>query len=103
MVTIFNTFQSNSEIMGLHPEIVIVKIILSRISLAYSISQKIGLFKHGDMENTKCSLEFYQKHFDNVNLKKNFASLELGPRDSANTVLFNKAFVFQNMFGKVNL
>ena len=66
------------------------KIILSRFSLAYSIWQKLGFFRHGKMDQSAYVISVFNAHCERVGLKshlKNRVILELGPGDSIATAI----------------
>ena len=66
------------------------KIILSRLPLAYSIWQKLGLFRHGKMDQSAYVISVFNAHGEWVGLKshlKNRVILELGPGDSIATAI----------------
>ena len=72
------------------------KIILSRIPVSYATWRKLGLFRHGDMQNPEHALRTFKSHFERAasiqNIPKEFVSLELGPGDSLLSGVIAKAF-----------
>lgn len=71
------------------------KIVLSRLSTGYRIWQRIGLFKHGQMEDPSYALSCYETHYKRVSFSRKgngFVCLELGPGDSLFSALITRAF-----------
>ena len=69
---------------------IIVKVILSRIPMAYHFWKKIGLFEHGGMQNEQYARDVFNKHIQNYKkeIANGFTALELGPGDSVYSALF---------------
>jgi predicted SAM-dependent methyltransferase len=65
------------------------KIILSRLPFGYRIWQRLGLFRHGDMDEVSYILGVFNKHVSRSGYKdlKGKTILELGPGDSIGTAL----------------
>jgi hypothetical protein len=66
------------------------KIVLSRLPFGYQLWQKIGLFRHGKMDQTSYLLHVFDKHVARVILANDLKGktiLELGPGDSIGTAL----------------
>jgi SAM-dependent methyltransferase len=73
---------------------VLVKIILSRLPFGYSLWQKIGLFRHGQMDSSHYALKVFNSHLKRVELDGKLEGkvvLELGPGDSISTSLMAHA------------
>jgi len=71
------------------------KIILSRIPSNYRLWQRIGIFKHGQMEQPAYALKVFKMHYERVDFTrkgKGFVVLELGPGDSLFSALIADAF-----------
>lgn len=72
-----------------------VKIIISRIPFGYQFWQKIGLFRHGSMDNSEYSISVFQSHIissrygSDINGK---VILELGPGDSISTAIIAASY-----------
>jgi len=66
------------------------KIVISRIPIGYQFWQKMGLFRHGSMDNSEYSIRVFQSH---INLNRSGTDirgkvlLELGPGDSIATAI----------------
>lgn len=71
---------------------VATKIILSRLSIAYAVSSRLGLFRHGKMAQSNYAYGVFKQHFDHVKPAEGFVSLELGPGDTLASILLSKAF-----------
>jgi SAM-dependent methyltransferase len=74
---------------------VLVKIILSRLPFGYSLWQKIGLFRHGQMDSSDYALNVFSSHLKRVELDGRLEGkvvLELGPGDSISTSLMAHAY-----------
>ncbi len=73
---------------------IIGKIILSRIPLIYQIWQKLGIFRHGKMDDVDYALQTFLMHIKNLKLENKIDGmtiLELGPGDSASSALIASA------------
>ena len=73
---------------------IIAKIILSRIPMMYQIWQRLGLFRHGKMDNAEYAIETFMFHIKNCNFynKQNgLTILEIGPGDSVASALIAKS------------
>jgi SAM-dependent methyltransferase len=74
---------------------VLVKIILSRLPFGYSLWQKMGLFRHGQMDSSDYALNVFNSHLKRVELDGRLEGkvvLELGPGDSISTSLMAHAY-----------
>jgi SAM-dependent methyltransferase len=74
---------------------ILSKIILSRIPSNYRLWQRIGIFKHGQMEQPAYALKVFKMHYERVDFTrkgKGFVVLELGPGDSLFSALIADAF-----------
>jgi SAM-dependent methyltransferase len=71
------------------------KIVLARLPLPYSLWEKIGLFKQGQMERPEYAQKVFRRHFDDARFARkadNFVGLELGPGDSLSSALIASTF-----------
>ena len=70
---------------------ILIKIILYRLPFVYQIWQKIGIFRHGKMDNIDYAIEKFFMHISDLNIDikniKGKTILELGPGDSAASAL----------------
>jgi len=69
---------------------IIAKIILARLPFQYSFWKKIGIFKHGSMDNSDYAINVFNKHLKKTNMHgklKGKVVLELGVGDSIATAL----------------
>ena len=60
------------------------KIIISRVPIGYQFWQKVGLFRHGSMDNSEYSISVFQNHINSNRIGLNVKGkviLELGPGD----------------------
>lgn len=48
---------------------VLAKIIFSRLPFGYSIWQKLGLFRHGQMDSSEYALRVFDSHIKRANLE----------------------------------
>lgn len=74
---------------------VLAKIILSRLPFGYSIWQKLGLFRHGQMDSSEYALKVFDSHVKRANLEGQLEGkviLELGPGDSISTSIIAAAY-----------
>ncbi len=74
---------------------IIVKMVLSKMPLRYSFFAKIGLFRHGQMDNPRYALQIFQNHFQRTEFSKKkggFVALELGPGDSFVSAIVANAY-----------
>ncbi len=69
---------------------IIAKIILSRVPVGYSFWQKIGLFRHGYMDDSTYVVSIFNMHISRADLEGKLQGktiLELGPGDSVATAI----------------
>jgi SAM-dependent methyltransferase len=72
----------------------ISKIILSRLPFGYAIWQKLGMFRHGEMDNSDYAIEIFNSHIQKIGLEGKLNGkliLELGPGDSISTAIIAAA------------
>ena len=70
------------------------KLVLSRVGVGYSLWNKLGLFKHGTMDQVDYAYETFKAHYDRVSLADagpGFVAMELGPGDSLNSALIARS------------
>jgi SAM-dependent methyltransferase len=73
---------------------ILAKIILSRLPFGYSLWQKLGLFRHGQMDSSDYALRVFNSHVKRASLDGKLAGktiLELGPGDSISTSIIAAA------------
>lgn len=66
------------------------KVVLSRLPFGYSVWQKLGLFRHGKMDQSAYVIGVFNAHCERAGLKgdlKDRVILELGPGDSIATAI----------------
>ena len=66
------------------------KIILSRLPVGYGFWQRLGLFRHGDMDQSDYALDVFESHLSRADMKGCLPGktvLELGPGDSLATAV----------------
>lgn len=71
------------------------KLLLGRIPYRHSLLRKLGMFKHGSMDNISYAHKIFRLHFHRAykdDLPTGFTALELGPGDSLASVLIAKAY-----------
>jgi SAM-dependent methyltransferase len=71
------------------------KIALSRLPSSYYLWQRLGLFRHGFMEQPAYAYGVFRAHYDRSafgNKGEDFVALELGPGDSLFSALTARAF-----------
>jgi len=72
------------------------KLLLSNLPIPYYWWRKLSLFRHGDMNVPEPAIEKFRHHFDLANsarpLPAEFTALELGPGDSALSVLIARTW-----------
>ena len=74
---------------------IIIKAMLSRMPLRYSFFARIGLFRHGKMDNSRYALQIFRRHFERSEFSKKeggFVALELGPGDSFVSAIIANAY-----------
>ena len=78
-----------------------LKIIFSRLPVSYGFWRKIGLFRHGEMNNPEKAIQTFEKYFERAQsyglTPTNFSSLELGPGDSILSAIVAKAYGATNV------
>jgi hypothetical protein len=72
------------------------KIALSRTPISYSLWRRLGLFRHGEMNDPIRALKAFQAHFERAaarhRINPGFTCLELGPGDSLLSGVVARAF-----------
>ena len=68
------------------------KIVLSRLSMDYAFWARLGLFRHGKMDQASYAYGVFKQHYDLVKPANGFVSLELGPGDTLASALLGRAF-----------
>jgi SAM-dependent methyltransferase len=72
------------------------KLLLSNLPIPYFWWRKLSLFRHGDMNVPEPAIEKFRHHFDLANsarpLPAEFTALELGPGDSALSVVIARTW-----------
>jgi SAM-dependent methyltransferase len=68
------------------------KILLSRISSNYSFWSFLGVFRHGDMDQTSYAFDMFRKHYDRARPRPGFVSLEIGPGDLLASAVLTRAY-----------
>ena len=65
------------------------KIVMSRIPFGYVLWQRLGLFRHGQMDNSDYAIRIFRSHLQNAGITnpKGMTLLELGPGDSIATAI----------------
>ena len=74
---------------------ILAKLILSRLPVNYSVWQRLGLFRLGQMDMPAYAVEIFRNHFERVEIPKRnggFVALELGPGDSLFSAVIACAF-----------
>jgi hypothetical protein len=72
------------------------KLALSRLPVPYGFWRRLGIFRHGAMNDPELAIRTFRRYFDRANAKRpipsGFCSLELGPGDSVLAGIAAKAF-----------
>ncbi len=74
---------------------ILAKLILSRLPVNYSVWQRLGLFRLGQMDTPTYAVEIFRNHFERVEVPKRnggYVALELGPGDSIFSAVIARAF-----------
>jgi predicted SAM-dependent methyltransferase len=74
---------------------IVIKIFLSRFPLGYFFWQRLGIFRHGQMDNSEYAIRIFNSHIERAGLSTdlNFKTvLELGPGDSIATAIIASAY-----------
>ena len=74
---------------------IIIKIFLKRLPFDYFFWKKLGIFKHGKMEDINYSQKIFFPHMKamrSINLCKNPTIIELGPGDSISSAILAKVY-----------
>jgi len=72
-----------------------LKIVLSRLPLDYGVWRRLGLFRHGPMDQAGYALQVFRTHFSRcwpANPPKDFTCLEIGPGDTLFSALIARCF-----------
>ena len=81
--------------MSLWPLKIIIKLLLCWVPHRHKILRKLGIFKHGKMDEAAHALKIFKLHTDRAfpnGLPENFTMLELGPGDSLLSALIAKSY-----------
>lgn len=67
---------------------------ISRIPFGYALWQRLGLFRHGQMDNSDYAIRIFRWHLKNAGIvnPKGMTLLELGPGDSIATAIIAAAY-----------
>ena len=71
---------------------ILIKIIISRLPIKYSIWKKIGVFRHGGMDNYKYSKKIFFGHLGDMKKYRKIENptiLELGPGDGITSAIYS--------------
>jgi SAM-dependent methyltransferase len=74
---------------------IVAKVVLSRMPFGYSLWQRLGMFRHGAMDESGYALQVFDRHVTASGLTgqlEGLTILELGPGDSLATALIASAF-----------
>lgn len=80
---------------------IIIKIIINRLPIPYSVWKFLGLFKHGKMDSCEYAIKIFNLHYSRAyenSEKKNITILELGPGDSIASALIGYAYGVSNTY-----
>lgn len=71
------------------------KLFLSRLPLGYAVWQRLGLFRHGDMDASDYAIRVFQSHSEKSGFSNHLSGktiLELGPGDSIASAIIATAY-----------
>ena len=71
------------------------KIVLSRLPFGYGLWQRLGLFRHGDMDTASYALSVFDTHVERAGLRGALAGrtiVELGPGDGLATAVIAASY-----------
>ena len=74
---------------------ILAKICLSRLPVPYDFWRKVGIFRHGQMDQFEYSTRIFENHCRAAKILSNLHGkhlLELGPGDSINTAILGAAY-----------
>ncbi|MBA1333131.1 hypothetical protein QQ73_19415 [Candidatus Endoriftia persephone str. Guaymas] len=74
---------------------IVIKILLSRLPVAYRLWHRLGIFQHGRMAPQEYALKVFERHLTQAGMADRVAGarvLELGPGDSIATALIVAAY-----------
>jgi len=74
---------------------IVAKLILSRLPFRYTFWQRLGLFRHGQMDNNKYAIKVFNDHVDKAGLTNCLQGktiLEIGPGDSISSAIIATAY-----------
>lgn len=78
------------------------KLVLSRLPVSYATWRKLGLFRHGEMDQSGRAMATFRSYFDKANavvpLPAGFTSLELGPGDSVLAGIVAKGYGAERVY-----
>lgn len=70
---------------------IFIKSFTARIPISYSIWAKMGLFRHGLMDNVDYAWDVVQRHKRELHIESDWKALELGPGDSVLSAFISKS------------
>lgn len=71
------------------------KLVLSRLPFGYAVWQRLGLFRHGDMDSSEYATRVFHSHIERSGLNNQLSGkiiLELGPGDSISSAIIASAY-----------
>jgi len=73
---------------------IFAKIMMSRIPFGYALWQRLGLFRHGQMDNSDYAIKIFRSHLQNAGITnpKGMTLLEIGPGDSIATAIIAASY-----------
>ncbi len=74
---------------------ILIKIILSRLPINYSIWKKLNIFRHGQMESFDYSKRIFEGHYKDMKKFNDISDpviLEIGPGDSLFSMIFSRKY-----------
>ena len=80
---------------------IVLKIILSRLNIPYSLWKKLKIFRHGKMEDFSYSKKIFEGHFrdmNEVNKIDNPVIMEIGPGDSLLSMVYSRKYSNEKIF-----
>jgi len=80
-----------TEYMNLWRTKIFVKLILSRLPFNYKLWQKVGLFRHGSMDDYSYAWSVLKKHSSVLKKNSKWNGLELGPGDGLLSAFLSSA------------
>lgn len=77
---------------------IVAKVVLSRLPLEYRLFSRLGVFRHGHMDDIRYAESVFSAHYNFFPQKEGWVGMELGPGDSLATAILAKIHGAKKIF-----